>query len=422
MPKVPGKKSKDKDAENSNSTRVALRAADGALRELGEKALYLETNKHKILRFRLLAKTQFHDKQGEEVRDSLLKPGDQLSVEVSPDDPETALRVILIHKGSEEEHTAAARPFDHDSARAPEEADTHSAGSMKAEAEPAQPSSGDTQGANAGKTAPPDDKTRPTLARAGTDQEPAVAESGAPEKAQPVPRVPTTDDEIISAARDAADRLTQGLPDFIVQQNTTRYFSRSTPAQWQALDVVTADVASVGGKEQYHNIRRNGRPTNEPIEKTGAWSTGEFQTTLASLLNPYTAAAFHKTGGGTLEGRATYTYDFHVRQQNSDWDIHAPDGQVATPAYSGTIWIDRATFNVMRIEEQTDSLPGSFPFDKAESVVEYGFVDIAGKNYPLPTHSEILTCQRGSTTCTKNEIRFQNYRKYGADSTITFDK
>jgi len=76
----------------------------------------------------------------------------------------------------------------------------------------------------------------------------------------------------------------------------------------------------------------------------------------------------------------------------------------------------------MRIEEQTGPLPASFPFDKAESVVAYSFIRIDGKNYPLPIHSEILTCQRGSSACTKNEINFQNYRKFTADSTITFDK
>ena len=93
MPKLPGKKSKD--TSDSNSARVPLRAADGTLRELGEKDLYLETSKHKILRFRTLAKTQFRDKDGEQVRDSLLKPGDQLSVQVNGDDAETALRVGL---------------------------------------------------------------------------------------------------------------------------------------------------------------------------------------------------------------------------------------------------------------------------------------------------------------------------------------
>src|SRR3984885_13178629 len=135
MPNLPGKKSKDKDNSDSNSTRVSLRAADGTLRELGEKDLYLETAKHKILKFRTLAKTQFRDKDDQQVRDSLLKPGDQLSVQVNGDDPETALRVILTRKGTTDERVAAQRPFDHDSSHTPVEADTHSAGTMQVAAE-----------------------------------------------------------------------------------------------------------------------------------------------------------------------------------------------------------------------------------------------------------------------------------------------
>jgi hypothetical protein len=419
VPRIPGKKSRDQDASDSNNVRVPLRAADGTLRELDEKSLYLETNKHKILKFRMLAKTQFRDREGQQVRDSLLKPGDQLLVEVTGDDPETALRVILTRKSTDAERARAERPFDHDSAQAPIEADAHSTGATEAAAAPPEPSKPDTNDNG--------DRVIPTLARAGksnsTDSTEPLAKAEPPvENTESVPRPNATSDDIITSARDAADHLTEGLPNFLVQQNTTRYFSRVLPPEWQVLDVVTAEVASVNGKEDYRNIKVDGRPSNRPIEKTGAWSTGEFQTTLESLLNPYTAAAFHKTKDDTLDGRSAYTYDFQVQQRNSDWDIHAPDGAVATPAYSGTVWIDKATFNVMRIEEQSGPLPSNFPFDKAESVVAYGFFNIDGKTYPLPVHSEILTCQRGSSVCTKNEIRFQNYRKFAADSNITFDK
>ncbi len=419
MPKLPGRKSKDTSNNSSTSTRVALRAVDGTLRELGEKDLYLET-KHKILRFRTLAKTQFRDKEGEQVRDSLLKPGDQLSVEVNGDDPETGLRVILTRKSTDAERARAEKPFDHDAAQAPVEADTRSSGATEVtEAPPARPEpdtggNGDNNG----------DQERPTLAKTEAPEPTQPVEKAAPpaESPKPVSRPNASGDDIIGQTRDAADHLSEGLPNFLVQQITTRYFSRVAPPQWQVLDTVTAEVASVNGKEDYRNIRVNGKPSNRPVEKTGAWSTGEFQTTLDSLLDPYTQADFQKTRDDTLSGRSAWTYDFQVRQQNSNWDIHAPNGSVATPAYSGRIWIDKATFNVMRIEEQTGPFPSGFPFDKAETVVEYGFVNIDGKTYPLPIHSDILTCQRGSSTCTKNEIRFQNYRKFAADSSVTFDK
>jgi hypothetical protein len=418
MPRLPGRKTSDKDAStaNSNSARVPLRAVDGTLRELGEKDLYLETSNHKILKFRMLAKTQFRDKEGEQVRDSLLKPGDQLSVDVNGDDPETALRVILTRKGTEAERTAAARPFDHDSAKTPVAADTHSAGTMEVAAEQAGTSQANTKG-DPEATA----SVNPTVAQP-PQPPPASAEPQPKERPRIAPRNGSPDDDVINAARDAADRLTEGLPNFIVQQITTRRYSTTFPAQWRTLDVVTAEVTSVGGKEEYRNIMVNGKPSTRPIEKTGAWSTGEFQTTLDSLLNPYTQTSFHQGKEDVLEGRPAYTYIFRVLQENSNWDIIAPDGSKATPSYSGTIWIDKETHNAMRIEEQSGPLPSGFAFDKAEDVVEYGFVRIDGKTYPLPVHSEVLTCQRGSSACTKNEIDFRNYRKFTADSSITFDK
>jgi hypothetical protein len=60
----------------------------GSLRKLREKDLVLETNDNTVLRFRLIATTQFRDPQGAAIRDSLLRP----------DDPETALGVVLVHK------------------------------------------------------------------------------------------------------------------------------------------------------------------------------------------------------------------------------------------------------------------------------------------------------------------------------------
>ena len=428
----------------------------------------------------MLARTQFHDKKGEQIRDSILKPGDQLEVEAGADDPETAVRVIFNRAGTDAERTTAARPFDHDSAKTPAASDTRSAGSMPVEEASAESSGSPRDAAPASSSS--DDDSRPTLMRsagAGPNASvnpspasppdddgqprripgdpgpapapsrtpappvasaPAPAVAAAPPQATPpppakvqpasaappspkvAPRSLAPADDTIDAARDAADKLNSNLPNFIVQQNTTRYYSTTFPARWRALDVVTAEVVSVAGKEDYRNILVNGKPSTRPIEKTGAWSTGEFQLTLEDILSPYTAAAFRKSADDTLAGRAAFTYTFVVQQENSNWDIVAPDGSKVAPSYSGTIWIDKQSHNIMRIEEQSGPMPSSFVFDHAETSLEYGFVRIDGKEYVLPVHSEVLTCQRDSSACTKNEINFQNYRKFTADSSITFDK
>jgi hypothetical protein len=426
---LPRRGSQDDKAPKANSSRdlskIALRAVDGTLRELGEKELYLEASGKRLFRFRLLEKTQFRNKDGETVRDSLLKPGDQISVQVNEDDPETALRVVFMDKGSMSQRTDAAKPIDHAAAKVAAVSDTHSAGSMEV-TPPATSASSNNPSLNnpagepsleAKRDAAPAPAAEPP-ARAGSSEPPVPDRRAAP----PLPRNGPPVDDIIENTRDAADRLTEALPNFIVQQITTRNFSTTFPARWKVQDVVSADVVSENGQEQYRNITINGKPSNRPVEKTGSWSTGEFVTMLEDILSPYTQAAFRRGGDDTIAGRKAYVYDFTVLEENSHWTIIAPSGASVSPAYSGSIWIDKENSNVLRIEERTGPMPSTFPFDKAESSIDYDVVRIDGKPYLLPTDSASLTCQRGTPNCTRNDIRFQNYHKFSAESSITFDK
>jgi hypothetical protein len=394
------------DNPGPDNAKIALLGVDGALRELREKDLFLDVPGKHLLRFRLLVKTEFRNKQGEPVRDSLLKPGDQLTVQANKIDPETALRVVLVREGTPAERSAAALPFDHSAAQAPVEADMHPAGSMEAAgatpAPPPAPSTGEPAAAPVGASHP------------GT--EPAAGADTLP----PPPGVPV--DDIIADARDAANSFLSEMPNFLVQQVTTRYYTNSAPARWIATDVVTAEVRCVNGQEEYSNILINGRPTNRPIEKTGAWSTGEFVTTLQDLFSPYTAASFVRRGEDTIAGRAAYLYDFSVRQANSHWVLVGPDGRHEAPPYTGRVWIDKERRRVLRMEQRSSAISSALPYDKAESTLEYGFTSIDGKSYLLPIHSESQACMRGRADCTRNEIAFQNYRKFTAESNVTFGK
>jgi hypothetical protein len=230
-------------------------------------------------------------------------------------------------------------------------------------------------------------------------------------------------DPIINDAREASANFTADLPNFLVEQATTRYQGQGSPMRWQAIDVVTANVASVDGKEEYKNIRINGKPTNQPIEKTGSWSNGEFTITLQDIMSPYTNADFKKRASeDRIAGRPAYVYDLKVEKSNSHWNIIAPSGRQYTPAYTGSIWVDKETRRVLRIEQQAHGFPRDFAYDKAETVIEYGFVRIEGKSYLLPVTSENLGCETGTRNCSRNVLTFRNYRKFTADSNLTFDK
>ena len=232
-----------------------------------------------------------------------------------------------------------------------------------------------------------------------------------------------TDDPIIDKVREAAFAFTESLPDYIVKQFTTRYQSESASrgkTSWQAIDIVTADVVAENGKETYKNLMVNGKPTKD-VDKSGSWSEGEFASTLQAILSPASDALFTNKRSTTIVNRPAYRYDYSIEQPRSSWQVYA-GGSRFRPAYGGAIWIDRETSRVLRIEMQARSIPREFPLDQVESAVDYDFVLIGTKKFLLPTHSEALSCQRGTTECSRNVIDFRNYKKYGADSSITFDE
>ncbi len=229
-------------------------------------------------------------------------------------------------------------------------------------------------------------------------------------------------DQVITDARRAAEAFMEDIPNFLVRQQTTRYHSFSNGAQWRPDGVVSADVVCVNDQEEYHNVLVDGKPTSKPVEKTGAWSTGEFVTTLRTLLSPVTDAAFVRRGDDRIVGRDAYRYDFSVRKANSRWRIVNPDGHSETPAYNGTVWIDKDSHRVLRIEMRTSSMPAGFTYDKAESTIDYDFVRIDKAFYVLPVKSASLACMTNSSTCMKNEIDFRDYRKFDAESNVTFGK
>lgn len=405
-----------KDDKQDDSSKITLSAVDGTLRNLGEKDLVLQTKPGHLVRFRLLAKTLFQNKEGEPVRDSLLHPGDQLSVLVNPDDVETALRVVLNRAATAKERESAEQPLDQAKVSAPGPDDiTKAHVSVDREPNASQPGAPPDKDADA---KPADANSKPAEA----NSKPAETQARtAPEPREPVDSSPLSPDAIILLARDAADSFIADLPNFLVQQVTTRYHA-ARPPNWQIIDVVTADVACVNGKEEYGNVAVNGQPTQRPVESTGSWSTGEFVTTLQNILSPAEGAVFVQRGGKRIGARMAYVFDLSVEARNSHWIIASNDKSTYQAAYKGSIWIDEQTRRVLRIEMKALSFPKGFPYTRAESNLEYGYVKIDNKTYLLPVQSENTACVGGYGDCLRNVIEFRNYRKFTAESDIKFEK
>jgi hypothetical protein len=221
---------------------------------------------------------------------------------------------------------------------------------------------------------------------------------------------------LIEKARDAAFEFSQNLPNFICQEFMARFARRGrdeTP-----LDVVSAEIIYINGQESYRNVKINDRPTQKKLEEIGgAWSTGEFASTLLSLFSPNTDARFQSGGASTIAGQSAEVYDFQVRAENSHWQVQA-GSQTLTPAYEGSVWIDPKTARAFRIEIQARSIPSDFPLSSIESAVDYSDVTINGASFLLPVHAENVGCQRGTNQCDHIVIDFRNYHEFKVDVKI----
>jgi hypothetical protein len=226
--------------------------------------------------------------------------------------------------------------------------------------------------------------------------------------------------QLIDRTKGWAERFTEGLPNFVCSQMTTRYIQQSKATGWEPIDVISAKVIYEDGKESYKEIAVGGKRTNKSMmELGGSTSTGEFASTLHSLFSEASRAEFKLYQSTSISGTPAKVYDFKVALANSDWYINV-GGQSLRPAYSGSVWIDSETSEVRRIEMQADNVPKDFPLDSIQWAVDYDNVHLGTAAFLLPVHAENLGCQRGSPICTKNTVDFRDYHKYSGESTITF--
>lgn len=228
----------------------------------------------------------------------------------------------------------------------------------------------------------------------------------------------TPEQELLERARAVADEFTGTLPDFVCDESVIRYEGEGLRPKWKRKDRIDAELAYVDGKEDYRNIRRNGSKIRKGSpEESGQWSIGEFGATLADLMASNTNAKFTpRAKPSEAVGVEARVYDFSVGKDGAHWKIRV--GSEVFPAYQGAIWVDPESARVLRIEMDTHQLPANYYVDKVEMAIDYGWVDIAGKRYLLPTRSENLSCKAGTVTCMKNEIEFRNYRKFSAESQV----
>jgi hypothetical protein len=216
----------------------------------------------------------------------------------------------------------------------------------------------------------------------------------------------------VAQACEAALRMRESMPNFVCDLKVKR-------KQMGRRDIVTAEVTYLSGHEQFGNIRINGNPIKDPnAAQARNWTSGEFSPPGLAVLESRSIATFAFQGETVVRHEQRADFDFSVPQPNEAWMLTF-FGRNYTPAFHGSMSIDKRTGFVRNFTMIADQLPGDVPYSLVKISTDYDSVAISGLGvYQLPVHAVLDTCQHGSRQCDQNVKEFTGCRRFAAKSRI----
>ncbi|MEP7272016.1 MAG: hypothetical protein ABI882_10970, partial [Acidobacteriota bacterium] len=164
------------------------------------------------------------------------------------------------------------------------------------------------------------------------------------------------------------------LPNFSVTQLVSRYEKTSEDRDWKLLDTLEIELSyRIKEGEKFKLLKVNGAAAKTTYEQLGgSTSTGEFGLLLGALFSPASHAQFTEIKTEKYRGYATAVFDFRVKKVDStSYITDKITGKSMVAGYTGTVWIDKESKKVLRVELSHEQIPTSFPVSLAENAVEY---------------------------------------------------
>jgi VWFA-related protein len=222
--------------------------------------------------------------------------------------------------------------------------------------------------------------------------------------------------EVLHGVCEHAMSLPQKMPNFICEKEASRYRGENRVPR----DLFTALVRYEDGQESYSDVKWNGKPAKSATagSAAGLWSTGEFGNDLRAIFDLNNGPLFEFAGEKALGARPVWVFKYLIAKQTDPlWRLRTGDGMLA-PAYTGELWVDEKTGDLLRFRAVAQHIPETFPIQQAELQTDYETVEFAdGGSFLLPTEAVIRTKMIGEEL-TRNVLKFRNCHKFRAKAQI----
>ncbi len=230
--------------------------------------------------------------------------------------------------------------------------------------------------------------------------------------------------QVLEKTRAGALDYVKSLPDFLCLEDTDRsidsHYRAGAEGSWSHQDRVIEKLTFFDHKENYelfmHNETAVVAKTSESLG--GARSTGDWASLLAEIFEPSSQTNFLWTRWATVRGRLTHVYRYSIERQYSHQTVARGEREKIVAGIAGEVFVEKGTNAILRVTVIPD-IPPDFPIQDVNQTVDYDYQKIGDRTYLLPSTSTVL--MRDGQVGSRNDIRWRSYRKYSADTTLTFD-
>lgn len=184
-------------------------------------------------------------------------------------------------------------------------------------------------------------------------------------------------------------------------------------------DRLRLDVALAEGREIYSwaGASRFEEGEIDELIPDGAMGTGPFATMLLSVFRGR-PPRFTYEGETKIDGRPVFEYSYYVPLEDSRYRVKAATEWIFT-AYTGTLWVDMRTAELVRLAVRTDELPPATQSCETQTTLDYGVVQIGKVEHILPKATRQRFIARDGSEA-ENRITFASCREYKGESTVRF--
>ncbi len=232
---------------------------------------------------------------------------------------------------------------------------------------------------------------------------------------------PSLDDtrQFINNAAHIAMAWDKALPNFICTQTIRRAENRYESG-WKEQDVLAVQLGSADGKEYHKLVSVNNKPPKVTYESLkGAISEGEFGGTLREVFRAG-AAVFTWDSDASLRGHPVRVFRYDIDVAKSGLTLRFPPALWSRiVGHHGLVYLDRDSGQALRVVQIAD-VPADAPVRASKETMDFDYSDVGGNQYLLPLSAEVVLAT--STIQFRNAIEFHDYRKFTAESSLSFDE